>query len=197
MTALRSLGARTFSLATYILGIVFLAGIVHIASILAMPRLAPQDAFARLSALTSPGQITILDPVGPSSSLFAFEDPAVALGVCRYDLRQGPLEILATLEPDRMVLFSFHGRYGNVFYSMSDRAASKGKLDVLVLTPDQLDAYEANDTGDEMPKELRIVSPTVDGFALFRAFADQPSDLEGARSALAGMTCKVATPPRA
>jgi uncharacterized membrane protein len=195
MTERRSIGSRLLGFGLYLLAIAILAGIVHIVSVLALPRLAPRDAFARVSALASVGKLTVLDPVAPKSSVFAFEDPATALGVCRYDLSGGPLEIVATLPPEQMMLFSFHGRYGDVFYSMTDRAASKGRLDVLVLTPDQLDAYEAHDTGDEMPKELRIVSPTPDGFVLLRAFAAQPGDLDAARAVLGAISCNVAALP--
>jgi uncharacterized membrane protein len=191
----RSFGARLFGLGVYLLGIAVLAGIVHIVSVLALPRLAPRDAFARISALAPVGKMTALGPIAPGSSVFAFEDPATALGVCRYDLGAGPLAIAANLPPDQMMLFSFHGRYGDVFYSMSDRAASKGRLDVLVLTQEQLDAYEAHDTGDELPKELRIVSPTSEGFVLFRAFADQPGELDAAKTSLGAIACGVTNAP--
>ena len=189
MTNERSWRARLFGLFVYTLAIVMIAGAVHIASVLAMPRLAPRDAFARISALAPLGKMTLLDPISPQSAEFAFEDPATALGVCRYDLTNGPLQILANLEPDQMILFSFHARFGDVFYSMSDRVASHGRFDVLILTPDQLDAYEANDSGDELPKELRVVSPSLQGFVLARAFAEQRGDLPAARAAIVAMNC--------
>jgi uncharacterized membrane protein len=192
----RSIAGRLFGLFVYGLGAVMAAGVVHIVSVLAMPRLASQDAFTRVAALAPMGKMTLLAPITPKTSPFDFEDAATALGVCRYDLAQGPLQIFADLEPEQMMLFSFHARFGDVFYSMSDRVASHGRFDVLVLTPDQLDAYEAADTGDELPKELRIVSPSLQGFVLVRAFAEQRGDLPVARAAIAAMHCGTTQAPQ-
>jgi uncharacterized membrane protein len=190
------LGSRLFGLFVYALGVVMLAGVVHIVSVLAMPRLAPRDAYSRVAALAPVGRMILLNPITPKTAQFSFEDPATALGVCRYDLAQGPLEIVADLQPDQMMLFSFHARFGDVFYSMTDRVASHGHLDVLVLTPDQLEDYEANDTGDELPKQLRIVSPSQKGFVLVRSFADQADDLPDARAAIAAMNCATTQAPQ-
>jgi uncharacterized membrane protein len=101
------------------------------------------------------------------------------------------------MQPDRLMLFSFHSRFGSVFYSMTDRVSTRGRLNVLVLTPDQLNAYEATDTGDELPKELRITSPSLEGFLLVRSFAVTPDDRPAARAALSALDCSVAKPPQA
>lgn len=189
MKVLEAARRAIFGWAPYLIATLMVAGIVHIVSVLAMPRLAPRDAFARISALAPLHQMTLLNPVAPGSSVLPFEDPATALGVCRYDLSQGPLELKANLEPEQLILFSFNSRFGDVFYSMTDRVAAHGRLDVLVLTPDQLDDYEANDSGDELPKELRIVAPSMRGFVFLRAMAPQPGDMPAARASIAAIAC--------
>jgi len=197
MSALLSPFKRLGGFVPYLAATLMVAGMVHIASVLAMPRLAPRDAFARISALAPLYRMTLLAPVAPQTSIFPFEDPATALAVCRYDLRQGPLRLEAALGPGRMILFSFHSRFGEVYYSMTDRVASHGALAVLVLTPDQLQNYEAADTGDERPKQLRIVSPSVRGFVLLRALARQPADMGRARASLAAVSCAKTAAPAA
>ena len=174
------------------IGVVIVAGIVHILSILAMPRLAPRDAFARVERLAAAHRMVLLPAAGADPTAPPFEDPALVQGVCRYDLAQGPLRLRADLPPDALTLFSFHARFGQLYYSMTDRSATRGKLDVLLLTAEQLDAVEANDSEDELPEELRIVAPTLEGYVLARALAERPGDVPDARRRVMATTCALA-----
>ena len=174
------------------IAVVIVAGIVHIVSILAMPRLAPRDAFARVERLAAAHRMVLLPAAGTDPTAPPFEDPALVQGVCRYDLAQGPLRLRADLPPDALTLFSFHARFGQLYYSMTDRSATRGRLDVLLLTAAQLDAVEANDSEDELPQELRIVAPTPRGFVLVRALAERPGDVPDARRRVMATTCALA-----
>jgi uncharacterized membrane protein len=72
---------------------------------------------------------------------------------------------------------------------MTDRSATRGLIDVLVLTRPQLDVVEANDAEDELPQDLRIVAPTLEGFILLRALAERPIEAEDARQRLLTIGC--------
>ena len=87
------------------------------------------------------------------------------------------------------MMFSFHARFGQLYYSMTDRSATRGKLDVLLVTRQQLDVVEANDSEDELPQDLRIIAPTLEGFLLFRALAEYPGDAADAQKRIMSMTC--------
>ena len=179
---------RLLGVLPWALAIVVLAGITHIVSILIMPRVAPRDSFARVAEIAPLGRVTLVD--GESDALAApFEDPALARGVCRYDLRDGAIRLRGALAPESLMLFSFHSRFGDVYYSMTDRSATRGRLNVLVLTRAQLDAVEEGDNEDELPSELRIVSPTREGFVLMRALAEYPYEKEDARRRVASIGC--------
>lgn len=193
MSALQRIGDALLGLVPHVVGIVVIAGIVHIVSIFAMPYVADRDAFTRVAALV-PLHRTTLIPAAARAQL-PFEDPDLALGVCRYDLSAGPVHLTGAMVPDALMLFSFHARHGNVYYSMTDRGASRGRLDVLVLTRAQLDDVEARDTGDELPQELRIVAPSREGFILFRALAEQPGDETEARKRVASIGCALDKTP--
>ena len=181
-------GAIAFAILPWVAGCLVVAGIVHITSIFAMPRLAPRDAFARMSEIAAPHRVTLLPAATPGAGA-PFDDPALAQGVCRYDLAQGPVRLRATLHPDALMLMSFHGRNGQIFYSMTDRSATRGKLDVLLLTRQQLDVVEANDPEDELPQDLRIIAPTLEGFLLFRALAEFPGEMEDAEKRIQSIFC--------
>ena len=182
------LGAAAFATLPWIAGCLVVAGIVHLASIFAMPQLAPRDAFARMSAAAPLHRQTLLPATAPTAG-GPFDDPAFAQGVCRYDLSQGPVRMRATLPPDALMLISFHGRQGQIYYSMTDRSATRGKLDVLLVTRRQLDEVEANDPEDELPQDLRIITPSLEGFVLFRALAEFPGEMEDARKRIQSVFC--------
>ena len=184
------LAELAFAVLPWVAGCLIIAGIVHLTSILAMPRLAPNDAFARIAEVAPPHKIVLLDPASPAGSA-PFDDPALVQGVCRYDLSEGPVRLRATLPPDRLMLFSFHARYGQLYYSMTDRSATRGKLDVLLVTRQQLDVIEAKDSEDELPQDLRIIAPTLRGFLLFRALAEYPDDVAEARARILSMSCGI------
>ena len=59
---------------------------------------------------------------------------------------------------------SFHSRRGVVFYALTDRAATKGGMEALIVTPEQLRALVGRDDEDNPREDLRIVSPTAQGF---------------------------------
>ena len=177
-----------FRILPWLFGCLFLAGMVHITSIFAMPHLAPQDAFARMASAAPLHKTTLLASTTPDNGA-AFDDPAFEQAVCRYDLSRGAVRLRAQLPPDQLLLMSFHGRQGQVFYSMTDRSATRGLIDVLVLTRPQLDVVEANDAEDELPQDLRIVAPTLEGFILFRALAERPIERPDARQRLTTIGC--------
>ena len=182
------LGAAAFATLPWIAGCLVVAGIVHLASIFIMPQLAPRDAFARMSAAAPLHRQTLLPATSPGAG-GPFDDPAFAQGLCRYDLSQGPVRMRATLPPDALMLMSFHGRQGQIYYSMTDRSATRGKLDVLLVTRRQLDVVEANDPEDELPQDLRILTPTLEGFVLFRALAEFPGEMEDAKKRIQSIFC--------
>lgn len=170
--------------------VLIVAGVVHLVSILAMPRVATNNSFTRVAAQAPANQFLVLPAVAPGSEVLPFEDPATALGVCRYDLARGALRLRGQLAPEELALVSFHGRDGQTYYAMTDRSALRGRMDVVVATRDQLDEIEAQDNEDELPQELRLVAPGTQGFILLRALAQRPALMGEVRERLATTTCE-------
>lgn len=170
------------------------AAIAHIGAILAMPTVAPQDAFARFSALAPRAVTTPLPAAAPGREIAPFNDPAAAIAFCRYDLADGPLRVRAEVDGENFLSLSFRTRDNASFYALTDAAAQKGGLDVLVVTRKHLDAIEAAEAeGEDSGAQTRIVSPTREGFVLMRALAATPSRLEEAAQRLSSVACDVAT----
>ena len=72
----------------WLLGGILLGGIVHLATVLWLPRTATQDAYSRLTPVTPVNGVTTLPAPSPEKTLLPYMDPAFATAVCRYDLAQ-------------------------------------------------------------------------------------------------------------
>ena len=160
-----------------------IAGLVHIVSLLLTPAYADHDAFARVAALAQPLK------TAPLPATLPYSDPAIASTVCRYDLAAGPVRVSAPLTRPGFAALSLHSRRGVVFYALTDRAATKGRMEALILTPEQLRALIVHDDEDNPSEDLRIVSPTREGFAVLRALSQGPEDMAGAQAQAATLAC--------
>lgn len=177
--------------ATVLLGAVLTAGLVHIVAILIIPRYATNDAFARLSRLGQVNQTILLPAAGtPQARLFPYLDPAIASAFCRYDLSNGPLRVKASIARYEFSSISFHTRRGDIFYALTDRAATQNAVEALVVTDKQLRAISAHDSEDETPRELRIVSATNEGFVMMRSFSQEPSLVPEAEERARALKCE-------
>jgi len=182
---------RLLAALLWLLGVVFVAGIVHIIAIFALPDFKSKDAFERFSVLAKPAQLTLLPDPKPGAELMPFGDPAVAQGICLFDLAHGALRLRGDVDGDRLLSLSFRTPEGHVFYSMTDRAAQHGKIDVLVLSPAQLETVEAetNDE-DDPPQELRLLAPTRQGIVFVSALASLPSERPEAEERIKAISCE-------
>lgn len=174
--------------ALYVLAVgLVLGGIVHLASIMAVPAFASPNADDRLAVFAPRHQVALLPRPQPGTGL-PHRDPSVALGVCRYDLAAGPLRVRVAA-PDGLMSLAFYKPTGGVFYALTDRSAVRGVLDLLVVTPGQLEELVAGDPEDEPVRELRLVSPGPQGFVTLRALAALPSQLPEAEASIRAATC--------
>jgi uncharacterized membrane protein len=181
---------RLLSTIPFFAAIACVAGIVHIASVLAMPAVAPQDALTRLAAAARAGEgVVLLPPASPGREIMPYEDPSVALGVCRFDLSRGFFRVRTSTDGEHYIALSFHTRSGRVFYATTDRSALRGKINVAIVNAAQLEALEATDPEDEPPPDLRLLAPGPIGFVLVRALAERPNELPKAEARVTAVTC--------
>lgn len=187
-------GRMRFALASLV-GLV-LAGLVHIGVVLAIPWLSEGDPLTRARAsesLDHPLRIHTLptrDAPAPEEAWLPNPDPSVAVGVCAYDLDDGPMRVSAKTGPLALSL-AVHGRRG-AFYAVTDQAAVRGSLELVVMTRAQYD--EALASEDEASRDVRIVAPEHKGFAVVRVMAALPSQRAMANAAVEGVSCSIDSP---
>jgi uncharacterized membrane protein len=178
--------------ALLILGGVLLGGIVHLATVIILPRTATQDAYARLSLIAPVNTVVALPAPTPEKAVMPFMDPAFASAVCRYDLSQGPLKLTVPVSPGYTSV-SFYTRYDVAYYAINDRAAGRRIIELDLMTTAQ---HEQVPEDEEVTAADRLIveSPTLTGLIAIRALAPEPGLMRVAESTVAASKCSTQQP---
>lgn len=91
------------------------AGIVHIATTLAVPYAATASAYKRLATLPA-NKMIVLPAATAAKQPLPFMSPEARFAICRFDLSDGPVDISVTL-PERGWLLTVQSAVGDVFYA--------------------------------------------------------------------------------
>ncbi len=149
------------------------AAIVHIAILLLLPAYAERDAWSRLEQAGAPNSFVRLPETASATRGARAPDPFMAAGACRFDISESGVRVLAPEKP----LFwsvSVYNRWGHNIYSLNDRTASNGLLDLVVVSPDQM-----IDLRKDLPENLEgavIVEVEEDiGIVVVRVFRPDAS----------------------
>src|SRR5262245_228029 len=175
-----------------ILGVVLLAGIRHLATVIICPRTATQDAYARLSPIAPVNTVVALPSPTPAKAVMPFMDPAFASAVCRYDLSKGPLKLTVPVSPGYTSV-SFYTRYDVAYYAINDSAAGQRIIVLDLMTtaqPDQATEDEEITAADR----LLVEPPTLTGLIAIRALAPEPGLMRVAESTVAASKCSTQQP---
>jgi uncharacterized membrane protein len=165
-----------------------LAAIVHIVTVLLIPKLAQRDAAHAFGQLGAGGHAELVS-VGSGTRPAVLEaDRHTVTAICGYDLGNGPLRVTARTGTLALGI-TLHRHTGGVVYAITDRAAIRGVLEFIVLTAAQYDERVANDEDGETSRELRVVSDSERGLVVVRVLAKQASDRPDAEALATGVQC--------
>jgi len=172
---------------------VLLGGIVHLVSVLALPRIATQDAYSRLTPMTQLNAVTALPLADPNNAPMPFMDPAFAVAICRYDLSGGSIKLTVPVS-QAYTSVSFYTRNEVAYYAINDRSAGRKVIELDLMT----DAQHAELPEDEdvtAADRLIIDSPGSTGLIVMKALAPEPGLMPQAQASLAAASCKVQSEP--
>jgi uncharacterized membrane protein len=170
---------------------VILGGIVHLATILALPRTATQDAYDRIEPITQVNVVTPLPAPTPAKAILPFMDPAFAIAVCRYDLARGSMKLTAPLS-QAYTSVTFYTRQGVAYYGINDRAAGRRTIELYLMTAAQRAAlHEEEDV--TAADRLIIEAPSVTGLIVLRALSPEPGLMPMAQASVAAARCMTQT----
>ncbi|RXT52964.1 hypothetical protein B6S44_19695 [Bosea sp. Tri-44] len=188
---LSRLGSGLLRLVLLTLAGLVLAGIVHIVTVLRVPALASGDAATVYAALGMNGRAELVTPPPAGLPAMLDTDPNSVAAVCSYDLAAGPLRVVARTSSLPLGL-TVHRRGGGVAYAITDRAAIRGNLEFVVMTQEQLDERLANDEEGETSRELRVISPSLQGLVVARVIVRRSFDRSEAEALATGVACSLA-----
>lgn len=167
------------------------ATLTHFAAILLIPHVATEDAYDVLAAKSGLNKLILLPATRPGDKLVPYRDPATIQGICFFDVGKAPIRVRTHTEEGKLLTLSFRTPQGRVFYSMTDRAASKDAIDLRLVTAAQLAAIEDAETDVEqgLPSELRLKVPTQRGLLVATALVERPSDRQDAEARIRAISC--------
>lgn len=174
----------------WIIAGILLGGVVHLATVLALPRAATQDAYSRLALVAPVNSMVSLSGPTAQASILPFMDPAFAAAVCRYDLSSGIIKLNAPVS-EAYTSVTFYTRESVAYYAINDRAAGRRAIELDLMTAQQ-HAQIPEDEDVTAADRLIIDSPTTTGLIVLRALAPEPGLMPMARRALAGARCQIA-----
>jgi uncharacterized membrane protein len=170
----------------WLLGGILLGGVVHLSTVLALPRTAAHDAYARLLPITPVNKVVPLPTT--EAAVMPFMDPAFATAICRYDLSRGALKLTAPIS-QAYTAVSFYTRYGIAYYAINDRAAGRKIIELDLMTTRQREQLPEEEDVTAADR-LIVESPTVSGLIVLKALSPEPSLMPMAQKALAAAQCK-------
>lgn len=176
----------------WLLGGLLLGGIVHLATVLLLPRTATQDAYSRLAPIAPINTVIALPAPTPTGALVPFMDPAFAFAVCRYDIGKGPVKLIVPVS-QAYTSVSFYTRFGAAYYAINDRAAGRRVIELDLMTAEQRGLLP-DDEEVTAADRLIVESPTLTGLIMLKALAPEPGSLPTARGALAAAQCRQQPP---
>jgi uncharacterized membrane protein len=175
-------------------GGVLLGGIVHLATIIILPRTATQDAYARLKPIAPVNSVVQLPAPTPQKAIMPFMDPAFASAICRYDLSQGPLKLSVPVSI-AYTSVSFYTDRDIAYYAINDRSAGRRAIELDLMTPEQHNAMPENE--NVTAADLLIVeSPTLTGLIAIHALAPEPGLMPKVKSAIDAAKCTQMSEPQ-
>src|SRR6201997_3267031 len=170
---------------------VLLGLVVHLVSVLALPKIASEDAYSRLTPLTKLNAVTQLPLADPANTLMPYLDPAFAEAICRYDLSTGPIKLKVPVS-QAYTSVSFYTRNELAYYAINDRSAGRKVIELDLMTAAQHDELPEDEEVTSADR-LIIDSPSTTGLIVMKALAAEPGLMVQAQATLAASNCKLQT----
>jgi uncharacterized membrane protein len=171
--------------ATFVAGTLLAAGAIHICAILLVPMFARSDGWSRLVPFAGEDKFAEI-PLATSGQVAGL-DPLFVTGACRLDLSDAPAGITVDAR-ERFWSVALYDPSGVIVFSLNDRTALEGRLDMIVVDPAQ-NAKLKQSPSEEIEQTIVVESQSDDLIALLRLFAPTRTAQEDARRILARAEC--------
>jgi uncharacterized membrane protein len=162
------------------------AALIHIITILEMPRWTGTDAWSRVSALGVSNRFFPLANEPNTTGLYN-DDPHIRTAVCHFDISDTPVRIAASGNVPLWTL-SAYDTASNETYSMNDRSSIGDTVDLLFVTPAQM-LQLRRVMPQDLERSVLVELASAQGFVALRAIAPTPSQEPAARAFVTAASC--------
>jgi uncharacterized membrane protein len=179
---------RAMRIAPFALAAVLIAVVVHVLSVLSMPALAMRTSSHLLASRLGTDGSRLLPPARPGAEPTPFADPAMVTALCAFDISEGPFRMRAAMT-DAFTAMTVLSDRGVVVHGLTDKAATRRQLDVVLVTEQQLRILESQDPEDRPPPEIRLRMSVLRGVIVLRGLAPRASDVAAVTDVLSRTQC--------
>ena len=175
------------TLSAGLLATLMLAGIVHIVTILLVPHYSGSDGWSRAAAAAAnEGWTLYVTPTSPEATIPGL-DPLFVHGLCNVAIDDAPA-ILSLEAANRFWSLALHDRSGTIVFSLNDRTAVDGALEMLVVN--SLDAERLKESPQaDLEGVIIVESANVELIAVLRLYAPKPADRLEGKAQIAAAQC--------
>ncbi|WP_337266393.1 DUF1254 domain-containing protein [Oryzifoliimicrobium ureilyticus] len=163
------------------------AFILHLVIILSLPHFTESDAWTKVSREGEAARFHLLSEKIDSAGL-SVSDPFVRTAVCSFDVEDAPIRFTAKGGVPFWSIAIFD-RASNEVFSMNDRTAVNGALDVVAGTPIELTALRKS-LPAAIEQSVLVELTRNQGYAVVRTLVPQASFDDAADRFLRGAGCQ-------
>jgi uncharacterized membrane protein len=171
----------------FLLAVLLLAGAIHIVTIVLIPRYAQSDGWSRLANAAGENSFAEVVQRAENAEPIPGLDPLFIHGACRLNLEESPAALLLSAR-ERFWSLALYNSAGRVVFSLNDRTAVEGELDMLVVNAVQNAELKENPPPG-VDQTIVVESPTDNLIALLRLYSPTASSRDEARAILGEAQC--------
>jgi len=171
----------------WIFATLLLAVVVHIGTVLMVPRLEGGGRVTNAMRGGDLNRLTVLATSERAYKVLRVSNSDLVYAVCPFDITQRPMIVSARV-PDRYWSMSIYGEDGSSLYTLNDIQVGVQSFSAELRLQGQ-DGFAQTDTGQRDNERLVVRSSSERGIIIFRAFASDASEHERAAEQLAQTTC--------
>lgn len=165
------------------------AGIIHISAVLAIPYVAPLNAWARLAAFAPENAIAVLPPATPTTQVMPLMAPDIRYVACRYNIADGPVRMRLNVLDDLWSI-AFYNQIGDNFYTLRGSDMRRQRANLVIAAAEQRLLETGTDAPQDTDEIILVTSPVTEGIAMIRAPLQSPGYAAQADAALAEAICE-------
>ncbi|WP_343314774.1 hypothetical protein AAIB41_01690 [Brucella sp. BE17] len=165
------------------------AAIVHICVLLLVPVYSEMNAWLRIEYITEPYRF---HPLDKNTGVIGNPDPLVEEALCRFDLADGPVRIMANGDMPYWSL-SVYAPNGDNLYNFNDNVSNEHRLDLILADP--LGMASLRVAGTQADGQSLLVTQNIgEGAVVLRVFVQDATWKEQARAFFDEAQCQTFEP---